>query len=168
MKPIERVYEWLKIKSPAELASLRKDIDNALVVIVQAFKDKSITREMVEIILSEKSDAEKQRALLNSRISEIDNEIHALNTERDGLTRKRDYFNIVLKQDDAKVDMSAVFAKQQEHREAEARQRLAILRAMNDQQKALAETINVSVDEIKDALETKETTQKPKKKALRG
>ena len=58
----------------------------------------------------------------------------------------------MLRQDDAKVDMSSVFAKQQEHREAEARQRLAILRAMNDQQKALAETINVSVDEIKDAL----------------
>ena len=58
MKLVERAYEWLKKQPKEHIETMRKDIDGALATIIDAFRDKSITREQVQIILTEKSEAE--------------------------------------------------------------------------------------------------------------
>lgn len=168
MKLVERAYEWLKKQPKEHIETMRKDVDGALATIIDAFRDKSITREQVQIILTEKSEAEKQATLIDERIEEVTKQINALVAEREELWDKRNLYSFMLKENKGN-DLSSVYAKMQEHREEEARQREQLVNAIKEQQQKIAQATNASVTDVEQIIQASEGTQtKSRRKPLRG
>ena len=167
MTPIERSYEWFKRLDAATQEGYRKNIDNALEHIRSTFKDRSITREQVEVILSTRDENLKERDLIIKSIDKLATEISEKTAEMDSLRTKLKLYNFVTYTEfDERNDRAIVMRKQEENRLAEIARKQAIKSAIEQQQRFIAEQTNLSVDEVNEVLN--EAPKKKRKQAIKG
>lgn len=167
MTPIERSYEWFNKLDKATQDSLRADVGNALEQIRTMFKDKSITREQVEIILADKDENVKKRELLESNISDLERIISEKQAELATAKKKLKLLSFVTNIGfDERADRAIVMKKMEANRLAEIAKLNAVKAAVEEQQRLIAEQANIPLDDVKSVLS--ETPKKKRKQPIKG
>lgn len=168
MTPIERSYEWFKRADSEIKAKFRDDHEYALTYFRTTFKDKSITAEEVDIILSDREENVKQRDLLVESIDKLSQEITQKSAELSTLRKKLRLFKFVTNVEfDERANKEFIMRKQEENRLAEIERQLAVKHAIEEQQKIIAQQTNLTIEEVKSVVEDN-VPKKKRKQVIKG
>ena len=168
MTPIERSYEWFKRADSKIKAKFRDDHEYALTYFRTTFKDKSITAEEVDIILSDREENVKQRDLLVESIDKLSQEITQKSAELSTLRKKLRLFKFVTNVEfDERANKEFIMRKQAENRRAEIERQLAVKQAIEEQQKIIAQQTNLTIEEVKSVVEDN-VPKKKRKQVIKG
>lgn len=168
MTPIERSYEWFKRADSETKAKFRDDHEYALTYFRTTFKDKSITAEEVDIILSDREENVKQRDLLVESIDKLSQEITQKSAELSTLRKKLRLFKFVTNVEfDERANKEFIMRKQAENRRAEIERQLAVKQAIEEQQKIIAQQTNLTIEEVKSVVEDN-VPKKKRKQVIKG
>ena len=78
---VGKLYNWYKSLSDSEKENLKSNIDKTLVTIKKIFKDTTITRSVVELLVNEPSDKEVAKKSIEQSIFDKEQEISKLQAE---------------------------------------------------------------------------------------
>lgn len=159
MISIEKLSVWTQSLSSDDKEKLLNDIDKAVSIIGSVFGSIDVDVDVLKILLSEKDQAFKTKAIIEERKKEIANEINRLKAEDEALSNQLDAIIILNKQvqntfsNDMDIYKKALLARLETKRKAKEELKDSVL---NNKK--------MTVEEMQTLVELSKPSENPKPK----
>lgn len=160
MVKVEKLAKWVETLSSEEKQKLYEDMDKAVTIVASIYGDSSFDTKALEILLSDRDYALKQKVLIETQIKENEQEIARLKAENDTLISRLDATIIMTGKPQTTFDDEIAFytKKMQERLQERLKAQKALKDAVLSRDKFTVQEVNTLVEMAKD------TDAKPKKK----